>query len=875
MQKQFGLNSTQVQKSLQEFGSNKLTPHKQESFWDKYKGNFSDPIIRILLVALAINVIFTLAGHGEWFETLGILLAIILATFVSTYSEYSNENTFQQLQEEASRTYCKVWRDEKVQEILIDELVCGDAIIIQSGDKIPVDGIMLEGFIKVDQSVLNGESKEAAKHTAPAGFDFDACPVDFLDTYKLFRGTVVVEGEAVMQAIKIGDKTVYGQLTLELASEERDSPLKIKLTQLAHKISKFGYAGGVLIAIAVMIENAIHSGNFWGYFSNYPVLINDLLQAIILAVVIIVMAVPEGLPLMIAIVSSLNMSKMLKDNVLVRKIVGIETAGSLNLLFSDKTGTITKGQLEVVRFLSGDKVEYNNIESIPTAQRQLLVTSICHNSSAKISEDKVIGGNSTERALGQFILWQCSTMIRTERQFMIPFNSADKYSIAVVAGDLTGALIKGAPEKLLSHTDFYYDQNGQKQVLTTDYQQALEEQMLAYANQAMRMLALCVYEGDYDVESGGLPANNLILLGILAIRDDVRPEAVEAIKAVQEAGVQVVMITGDRRETAVAIAKESNLITSDSDVTLTSEEMQQLSDAQLKELLPKLRVVARALPSDKSRFVKIAQELNMVVGMTGDGVNDSPALKKADVGFAMGSGTEVAKEAGDIVILDDNFNSIEKAILYGRTIYNSIRKFITFQLTINVAAVSISFIGPFIGIDKPLTITQILWINLVMDTLAAMAFGGEPALMKYMQEKPKKRDENIVSPQMLSSIFTNGLYLTALGLFFLSSAAITGLFRTSPNNIYMFTGFFNLFTFLAIINAFNVRSEGLNIFQNLDKNPGFTKIMALILGIQIAMTFLGGKILRTTPLQLDEWFVVIGLSLTILVVEFMRKLLTR
>lgn len=875
MQKQFGLSSTQVQKSLQEFGSNKLTPHKQESFWDKYKGNFSDPIIRILLVALAINVIFTLAGHGEWFETLGILLAIILATFVSTYSEYSNENTFQQLQEEASRTYCKVWRDEKVQEILIDELVCGDAIIIQSGDKIPVDGIMLEGFIKVDQSVLNGESKEAAKHTAPAGFDFDACPVDFLDTYKLFRGTVVVEGEAVMQAIKIGDKTVYGQLTLELASEERDSPLKIKLTQLAHKISKFGYAGGVLIAIAVMIENAIHSGNFWGYFSNYPVLINDLLQAIILAVVIIVMAVPEGLPLMIAIVSSLNMSKMLKDNVLVRKIVGIETAGSLNLLFSDKTGTITKGQLEVVRFLSGDKVEYNNIESIPTAQRQLLVTSICHNSSAKISEDKVIGGNSTERALGQFILWQCSTMIRTERQFMIPFNSADKYSIAVVAGDLTGALIKGAPEKLLSHTDFYYDQNGQKQVLTTDYQQALEEQMLAYANQAMRMLALCVYEGDYDVESGGLPANNLILLGILAIRDDVRPEAVEAIKAVQEAGVQVVMITGDRRETAVAIAKESNLITSDSDVTLTSEEMQQLSDAQLKELLPKLRVVARALPSDKSRFVKIAQELNMVVGMTGDGVNDSPALKKADVGFAMGSGTEVAKEAGDIVILDDNFNSIEKAILYGRTIYNSIRKFITFQLTINVAAVSISFIGPFIGIDKPLTITQILWINLVMDTLAAMAFGGEPALMKYMQEKPKKRDENIVSPQMLSSIFTNGLYLTALGLFFLSSAAITGLFRTSPNNIYMFTGFFNLFTFLAIINAFNVRSEGLNIFQNLDKNPGFTKIMALILGIQIAMTFLGGKILRTTPLQLDEWFVVIGLSLTILVVEFMRKLLTR
>lgn len=870
MQKTFGLSSAQVQKSLQEFGSNKLTPHHQESFWDKYKNNFSDPIIRILLLALAINIIFTLAGHGEWFETIGILLAIILATFVSTYSEYSNEHTFQQLQAEASRTFCKVLRDGYAQEILIDDLVYGDAIVIQSGDKIPVDGILLQGYLKVDQSVLNGESKEATKQTAPPPFDFDSCPVDFLDPHKLFRGTVVVEGEAILQAVKIGDQTIYGQLTLELASEERDSPLKIKLTQLTHKISKFGYGGGVLIAVAVMLENAFHSGDFWSYFSNYPVLLNDLLQAIILAVVIIVMAVPEGLPLMIAIVSSLNMSKMLKDSILVRKIVGIETAGSLNILFSDKTGTITKGQLEVVRFLSGANLEYNNFEAIPLAQQQLLVTSICHNSSAMIADAKIIGGNSTERALGQYILWQCSTLIATERTVFIPFNSTDKYSLAVVKGSFTGALIKGAPEKLLNHTDFYYDESGQQQVLTSEHQQTLETQMLAYANQAMRMLALCVYEGEYTTE--GLPDSGLILLGILAIRDDVRPEAVTAIKAVQKAGVQVVMITGDRRETAIAIAKESNLFTAATDIALTSEEMQQLSDSQLKELLPNLRVVARALPSDKSRFVKVAQELNLVVGMTGDGVNDSPALKKADVGFAMGSGTEVAKEAGDIVILDDNFNSIEKAILYGRTIYNSIRKFITFQLTINVAAVSISFIGPFIGIDRPLTITQILWVNLVMDTLAAMAFGGEPALMKYLNEKPKQRDENIISPQMLSSILTNGCYFTILGLFFLSSATIATLFRTAPDNIYLFTGFFNLFTFLAIINAFNVRAEGLNILQNLNQNPGFTRIMFLILTIQIAMTFLGGKILRTTPLQLDEWLAVIALALTILVVEFIRKI---
>ena len=879
MRKPLGLTSEQVAKSKELYGTNQLTQQERETFWDKYIQNFSDPIIRILLVALVINIAFAATGHGEWVETFGIMLAVLLATVVSTYSEYSNENTFKKLQEEASRTYCKVWRDDKVQEVLIDELVTGDHIIIQSGDKIPVDGILIDGDLKVDQAVLNGESKEAKKELAPAGFDFDAEKVDFLDVYKMFRGSVVVEGEGVMQAVKIGDHTIYGQLTKELATEERDSPLKVKLTDLAKKISRFGYAGGVLIAVALIFEAAIkYQGGFANYFSNFPLLINDLMQAVILAVVIIVMAVPEGLPLMIAIVSSLNMSKMLKDNVLVRKIVGIETAGSLNILFSDKTGTITKGLLEVVKFVDADLNEYTELNAIPLGQRKIAVANIYHNSSAKIAEcGKVIGGNFTERALGNYIC-QSEDGLDCERKKMIPFNSADKYSMAVVEGELNAVFIKGAPEKLVPMSAYYYDANGNKQALTDAHKQALEERMLEYAGQAMRMLALCAYEG--QLENDALPQGGVVLLGILAIRDDVRPEAVEAIRIVQEAGVQVAMITGDRKETATAIAKDAGLITSEDQVVLTSSEMQDMSDEDLKRILPNLRVVARALPTDKSRLVRLAQELNLVVGMTGDGVNDAPALKKADVGFAMGTGTDVAKEASAIVILDDNFRSIEKAVLYGRTIYNSIRKFIVFQLTINVAAVSICFVGPFIGLDKPLTITQILWINLIMDTLAAMAFGGEPALMKYMQERPKRRDEKIVSPEMAKSIASSGLYMLAVSLIFFNWNHVAWAFHTttqeirsiSPSSISLYSAYFTMFTLMAVVNAFGVRTDNKNIFADVAKNPNFVRIMLLIVAVQVGMTFIGGKLLRTNTLELHEWAIVAVLSLSIILVDTLRKI---
>ncbi len=870
--KKYGLTEQQVKEALTKYGNNALSQPPRETFWDKLWENFQDPIIRILIFALLVNVVFVYLGHGDWIETAGIFLAIILATFVSTYSEYSNENAFQKLQEEASRIRCKVWRSGEPLEIHIDDIVTGDAVILEAGDKIPVDGILLEGDVKLDQAALNGESEEAHKLPAPAGYVWDESKTDFLDEYKLFRGSVVVEGNGVMQAVKIGDASVYGQLTQELKDDERDSPLKLKLKGLANNISKFGYAGGILIAVAVMLHKLLLAGGISAYFSNMTMVLGDLVQAVILAIIIIVMAVPEGLPLMIAIVSSLNMRKMLNDNVLVRKLAGIETAGSLNMLFTDKTGTITKGKLEVVRFITGDRQEFTDFAQLPDKIRELTYQNVILNTSASVTDGKIIGGNMTEAALNKYI-GNYRMQEEAERLHFVPFNSANKYSWALVRqGGHEHCLIKGAPEKLLLQTDYYWNNEGRRCPLTADMQAELDKRMIALAGKAIRMLALCTYEGTAENE---LPQHGLTLVGILGIRDEVRPEAVEAIKAVQGAGVQVVMITGDRKETAVAIAKDAGLLRHPDELVWTSDELAALSDEEVKLYLPKLRVVSRALPMDKSRLVRLSQELNLVVGMTGDGVNDSPALKKADVGFAMGSGTEVAKEAGDIVILDDNFLSIKKAILYGRTIYNSICKFIVFQLTINFSAVAINFIAPFIGIDKPLTITQILWINLVMDTLAALAFGGEPALEKYLAERPKNRAAAIVSKKMLSTICLGGIYMTVVAIAFYKSSWVDHLFRDAPDHIYTYTGFFCAYIFMAVANGFNVRVSGMNLLENISLNKGFLHVMALIVVIQVLLTYVGGRVLRTAPLTASEWAVVAVVALSIIVVDLLRKAVSK
>ncbi|GHV52653.1 calcium-translocating P-type ATPase, PMCA-type [Synergistales bacterium] len=884
----FGLSSSQVQESKAKYGDNRLVERETEGFWDKFKSNLGDPMIKILCVALIINVVFSILGATgvikegapEWYESVGIAVAILIATLVSTFSEYKNENAFQKLQEEASQIFCKVFRDNQIVEVSINDIVVDDCVMLQSGDKVPADGIIVQGDVRVDQSVLNGEAKEARKKVMPDDYVERDSSMDFLNEYKVFRGSVVCGGGAVMSVTTVGDKSVYGQIAGELQlDDDRDTPLKVKLSDLANGISKFGYIGGVLIAVALLFQRiVIHNGfeiaRIIGYCSNWMTIVNDVIQALMLAVIIIVMAVPEGLPLMIAIVSALNMGKMLKDNVLVRKTAGIETAGSLNILFSDKTGTITKGQLEAVVFLDGGGKEYKSHEQVTGELGKLLSLSIRHNTNAMLSGEgqqiKVIGGNATERAILSFAAGK-GEAVNVAAVNSIPFDSENKYSASQVEGDYNLSLIKGAPEKILSRCKYYYGSDGKRAEIGDGG--AVAAKIDELASRAIRVLALAASEE--KIAEGALPGGEWTLVGIIGIRDEVRPESVTAIREVQNAGIQVVMITGDRKDTAVAIAKEAGLLSDASSIVITSDELAKLSDEDLKKKIKDIRVIARALPSDKSRLVRLAQELNLVVGMTGDGVNDSPALKAADVGFAMGGGTEVAKEASEIIIMDDNFSSIDKAILYGRTIFNSIRKFIIFQLTINVAAVLISFVSPLLGMENPLTITQILWVNLVMDTLAALAFGGEPALKRFMQEKPKRRDEPIVSKYMWSSILTGSLLTFVISLVFLLSGFARGVFREDADNKFLLTGYFAFFIFTAVFNAFNARTDKMNLFDNISKNKGFLQIVALIAAVQVLMTYLGGAVLNCFGLVWNEWVFVLGLSVLIIPVDIVRKVIAR
>ncbi len=872
-----GLSSEEAELSRAEHGSNALTEVEKGSFLSKLKDNFGDPMIKILCVALIINVVFAFLGQTEWYESVGIAAAVAIATFISTYSEYKNEGAFQKLQEEASKIVCKVYRDGEVAELPIDQIVVGDCVLLQSGDKIPADGFVLDGSLSVDQSVLNGESAEARKTAAPQGYT-PGDDVDFLTDHDLYRGAIACSGNAVMHVSSVGDSTMYGKIANELQQEDgRESPLKVKLANLADGISKFGYIVGMAIAVAFMFQSIVIANQFdpsaiASYCSNWMAVANDLVQAVMLAVIIIVMAVPEGLPLMIALVSSMNMGKMLEDNVLVRDINSIETAGSLNILFSDKTGTITKGLLEVVTFIDGDLNRFKQVSEIDGAVRSKFVSNVCLNSEAILTGDgearRAIGGNATERALLNFV---CPDAVEKGRmQAEIPFTSLRKFS-AVQPSEDSKVMVKGAPEIVLAGCDAAYDAAGSRQPIDMAAINAAIDELAA---KAIRVLAFA--ECDASIAGDEISARSgWTLVGLVGIRDDIRPESVDAIRETRAAGIQVVMITGDRRETAEAIATEIGLVQEEGDLILTSAELGAMTDDEVAGKLENIRVVARALPTDKSRLVRIAQSMNLVAGMTGDGVNDSTALKKADIGFAMGSGTEVAKEASEIVILDDNFNSIEKAVLYGRTIFNSIRKFIVYQLTINVSAVLIAFFFPLLGMGNPLTITQILWINLIMDTLAALALGAEPALRRYMEEKPKRRDENIVSSSMWSSIVTGALWVFLLSLVFLLVPQVRHIFRDGPDNCYLMTGYFCFFVFAAVFNAFNARTEQLNLFENICGNRWFLKILLLIAVVQVLMAYFGGAIFRCYGLDAGEWAAVLLMALTIIPVDLLRKLCVR
>ena len=854
-----GLSQNQVVENRQQYGVNVLTQIPPDPLWKKIMEGFKDPMIMILLIALIVQIALFFIGQTEWFEPVGILIAILIANGVAAISENKQESKASALKaEEEAKETAKVVRDGKLEEIHVSEVVVGDIVYLQAGDKIPADGEIVEGTIKVDQAALNGETEEATKLPVNGSAIYDV--KDLLNKNYAYRGTVVCGGEAYMEIKVVGDKTLFGKLALEVQEETRETPLQVKLGKLAKQISTFGYVGAICIVCGILAKTLI-SGNVPDNSYEWIRLIMD---AVTVAVTIIVCAVPEGLPMLTSILLSFQSLKMTKDNVLVRKINGLETAGSLSILFSDKTGTITEGRLSVVEMATGNVRVFDALGKMNSALAIDVVTGIGVNNSSMVSNGSIIGGNSTDRALMSFLVASNVTtaLTREDVKNFNAFDSAKKCSSVTLTRDKKSiTYIKGAPEKIIEKCTHYVNENSDiKELVEKNY---LTTYIDGQAGRSMRLLAVAKVDGENDEE-------NLTLICVISIRDNVRKEAIDAIKDVQNAGIQVVMVTGDRKETAVAIAKESGLLTSIEDVALTSAEMGEKTDDELKIILTHLRVVSRALPTDKSRLIRIAQELNLVVGMTGDGVNDSPALKKADVGFAMGSGTEVAKEAGDITILDDNFSSIEKAILYGRTMFKSIRKFLIFQLTVNVAAVLTCFIGPLLGENVILTVIQLLLVNLAMDTLAAIAFGSEPALKEYMKEKPIPRNESIVSKEMFIEVIISAVYITVACLGILFIPFIRSLFG-DVDITYLKSAVFASFMMAITFNGFNARTKHMNPFEGLGRNRNFIIVMFSIFALQFVFVTFGGSILSVESLTPKAWLICIILAFMVIPIDLIRK----
>lgn len=847
-----GLNEKEVIESRKRYGTNEITKQKQNTFMHLLLESLGDPIIKILLIALAIKVV-VLFRDFDWYETIGILIAIFLASFISSISEYGSEKAFSRLQEEQLKTTAKVRRSGKIIEISSGEIVVGDIVMLSSGDKIPADGYLVKGNLSVDESALNGETKEAKKLSKNG-------PV-ISDNNRVFRGSVVYNGEAEMLVRFIGDNTILGKISQELQEVVPESPLKIKLRGLAKTISRIGYVGAFLASISYLFSSIVLENHFdldliMATITNFPVMFNHLLYALTLSVTIIVVAVPEGLPMMITLVLSSNMKKMLKDNVLVRKLVGIETSGSLNVLLTDKTGTLTKGVLKVTEFVTPDlKVYKSNLDLKKSVNYEILYSSFFYNNASIISDDNIIGGNSTDRALLKFI--GKSKEINKKVINKTPFDSAIKYS-SVTLSDGT-ILVKGAKEVLLSKCKTYLNSFGKEASLLN--KKMIEKKIESYTKSSGRVLIFAY----------GKNMDNLCLLGFVNIKDELRDEAKEGIRLIKSAGIKPIMITGDAVDTAEAIAREVGLIDIKSNLVLSSSDLEKLSDDEIKKKLSNIAVIARALPQDKSRMVSIIESMDLVVGMTGDGVNDAPALKKANVGFAMGSGTEVAKEAADIVILDNNILSISKAILYGRTIFKSIRKFIIYQLTVNMCALVLSIVGSFIGVSTPITIVQMLWLNMIMDTFAGVAFSFEAPLIEYMEEPPKKKDTPIMNKYMYSEIIWTGIYCALLCILFLKLPIFKTLIRTGENSKYLMTAYFAMFIFMGIFNAFNARTVRINTFANLSKNKVFIGIFGFIFIAQVWIIYNGGDIFRTYGLKINELILVLLLALTVFPVDWLRK----
>lgn len=862
-----GLSPDEVRKNREAYGTNKLSEAKQDTIWDMFKDAFKDICILVLLGALGIKVILallglaipSLAGENDAIEIVSILLAVALATGFSVLSDYRNQKRGNALQEEYGKTYAKVMRNGALESILTSDIVKNDVVLLQAGDKVPVDGLLITGKLKVSQAALNGESRDENKEAAVDMTDAETD--DFNSLTKVFMGSVVTSGEAYMVATVIGDATELGKINQSLneaeEAEVKDATTE-KLEVIVGQIGKLGTFCGVLAGILLVVCSLVR-GNV---ALEAGAIASLIAEAVMLGASILIMAIPEGLALIVSLIQSMNSENMYKHNILVSHKAAFSDSAFLNILFSDKTGTITQGKLSLVEFILG------NGKIISDLKTKKFIDAITINNLAKVSEGKAIGSNNMDRALLTYAInngYDGTAQREDIVKEVNGFDSEKKCATAELTNGIT--LWKGATENIIDKVTHFIDADGTEVKFSEADKKVVQQKMIDQSSRAMKLLSVAEING-----------NKVTLLAVLCLRDDVRTDAIQTVKELHSAGIQVVMVTGDMKETAVAIAKDAGILADEAnEIVLTHEELERLSDEELKKKLPKLRVVSRAKPLDKKRLVSVAQQLGNVVGMTGDGVNDAPALNAADCGFAMGDGTAVAQEAGDVVILNNSLTSIKDCILNARTMMKSIGKFLIFQLTVNVSTLLMNVISPILGWTEPFSIVEILWINLIMDTLAAMAFGGEPVLERYMKELPAKREAKILTGYIKSAIGVASVFITLGSILILENIGGVATMLTPSGcadpELYKKTIMFAFFIYSIIFNSFNTRSEKANLFEGIGQNKRFIYVMGSIFVLQTVIIEIGGSVFGTTMLTPKALLASMVLGFLIIPIDMIRKLI--
>ena len=861
-----GLSNEQVEESRKLHGSNKLPEPELKKWYHFAKEALTEPITMILIIIALFQLVLGAMGVMSLSEPVMIIVVLAIVTEIAVKTGLGIQKSAAELRAKTAVRYCDVVRDGSVQTINKDDLVVGDLVLLRTGQEIFADGFIVEGEISVNNAAINGETKECRKiPSANYKHVKTTSTAAYTDQCSLFAGTVIMSGEGKMIVTDVGVNTVNGDTLVKMQTlEPPKTALDIALDHLCDFISKWGTIAAALAFVIMTITGILNAGSLSQYFSgNILENIQKVAQNTSNALTIIVAAVPEGLPLIVKLVTKQNVSTMEKFNILAKNTGKIPELAYVNLICTDKTGTLTTGEMTSTVMINGNCQDIFNKGS---SLNELIDLNICMNNSAVFdSNGNITGGNSIDRAVLDMLSPEDAQKIQNKAimKKRVPFSSENKFSAVTLnngANDFT--VYKGAPEKLIEKCKFYLDNDGIATELTEEKRKALKSHIKGLTEKAMRCIALTISDKtDDDLH------DEMNLLGVIGVVDPVRNEVPEAVKIAHKAGIQVIEITGDCMETAKAVAMEAGIY-KPGDLAVTNDEFEAMSDVKVKEIIPQLRVISRCSPNTKLRLVTLAQEIGMSVAMTGDGVNDAPALKKADVGFGMQDGSDVAKEAADIVLTDNNFASVVKAVELGRTFMHNIMMFLEFQLPINISLLILSMVFPIIsGGSALLAAVQILIVNIIMDSLNSLSFGGEPPKEEYMNEEPIMKGSGLFIRGAKGRIALSSIVFIALfGV--ITFGPVGNMFATKLSAM---TARFALLCLMAVFNGFTIRTDSMNLFKGIKNNKLFVYIALGIFAMAVVLCNFVGNLVQTTPMDAKQWIVVLVTAFMVVPVDWIRK----